>query len=224
LAFTVLLLAGGILAPSFSMRFFVWQFERNGTYAVLDMSETDLHYVARGTIDYLSLRRDSLADIRVTVGGAERYFYNYAEVCHMRDVWYLFRNGIYFTYIAGGMFVLTAVILLFTERNKFQRLFSSVMSMWRGFAVATLIVMAVLGSLIFINFDRAFIVFHEMFFIDNWMFSPADSLMINMLPTEFFMDISTVMLSAILISMAFVITAATILRKIISAKEVKNAG
>ena len=44
------------------------------------------------------------------------------------------------------------------------------------------------GALAALDFDRAFVAFHALFFPgkDNWLFDPAQDQIINILPQEFF--------------------------------------
>ena len=62
----------------------------------------------------------------------------------------------------------------------------------RAICVIWLLFLAAFSALmayVVTHFDTAFIRFHEIFFDnDLWMLDPAESLMINMLPEEFFYD------------------------------------
>ena len=52
-------------------------------------------------------------------------------------------------------------------------------------------IFAVLVGVIALNFDNAFVTFHLIFFDnDLWILDPAKSLLINIVPQEFFIDIS----------------------------------
>lgn len=58
------------------------------------------------------------------------------------------------------------------------------------------------GGLAALDFDRAFEVFHKLFFPgkDNWMFSSYEDPVIDMLPVEFFRNCAIVIFAIILIS------------------------
>lgn len=54
-------------------------------------------------------------------------------------------------------------------------------------AVLTLAVPAVLGAVLAVNFDRAFVLFHSIFFEgDSWLLDPREDAIINILPQSFF--------------------------------------
>ena len=58
---------------------------------------------------------------------------------------------------------------------------------WGGFTEIVLI-MTVLGAVIFADFDKAFILFHRLFFHDktNWLFEPSKDEIIRILPEIYF--------------------------------------
>jgi integral membrane protein (TIGR01906 family) len=70
---------------------------------------------------------------------------------------------------------------------------------------STLFVFAVIGALIALDFDRAFVIFHSIFFPgkDNWLFDFDQDEIINVLPQDFFMRCAVLIgASVILISLA----------------------
>ena len=73
---------------------------------------------------------------------------------------------------------------------------------------STLGFFALLGGLCSINFDKAFTVFHALFFPgkDNWMFDAREDQIILAMPQEFFMNCAILIASSIiLISIGFII-------------------
>ena len=82
------------------------------------------------------------------------------------------------------------------------------------FAVAVILV-----GLVSIDFDKAFVIFHKIFFPgkDNWLFDPDEDQILQILPQEFFMH------SAILIaSSIIVITTSIIVTQLIKRKKAKK--
>lgn len=72
----------------------------------------------------------------------------------------------------------------------------------------TLIFFALLGALCALNFDKAFEIFHAIFFPgkDNWRFNPYRDEIILAMPQEFFMSCAILIASSIiLISIGFII-------------------
>lgn len=74
--------------------------------------------------------------------------------------------------------------------------------------VASIVIPALLGMIIAVDFDRAFVVFHKIFFPgkDNWMFDPFTDEIINVLPEEFFMNCAILIgASVILLGIAAIV-------------------
>ncbi len=61
---------------------------------------------------------------------------------------------------------------------------------------------SVVGVLAALDFDKAFVVFHKLFFPgkENWLFNPRTDPIINMLPAEFFRNCAILILPVILLS------------------------
>lgn len=60
------------------------------------------------------------------------------------------------------------------------------------------------GALAALDFNRAFVVFHALFFPgkDNWLFDPAEDPIINILPQEFFRDCALLILALLVLGCA----------------------
>lgn len=69
---------------------------------------------------------------------------------------------------------------------------------WAGITV--LVLFGVVGGLGSIDFDRTFVVFHQLFFPGktNWLFDPAVDQVINILPEQFFMNCAILIVVLIL--------------------------
>lgn len=69
--------------------------------------------------------------------------------------------------------------------------------------------LAIAGVLAALDFDRAFTVFHSIFFPgkDNWLFDPATDPVILILPEEFFRSCAILILAAVLLCCAALIIA-----------------
>lgn len=72
----------------------------------------------------------------------------------------------------------------------------------------------VLGLPIVFNFDRSFVLFHELLFDnDYWIFDPSLDPVINILPAEFFMHAGIMILSLILLASIFIYIVYRFLKK-----------
>lgn len=76
---------------------------------------------------------------------------------------------------------------------------------WAGSLLAACF--AVIAALAASDFDRAFVVFHALFFPgkDNWIFDPAQDAIINILPQEFFQNCAVLIVAVLLIACAALI-------------------
>ena len=63
------------------------------------------------------------------------------------------------------------------------------------------------GALAALDFNRAFVVFHVLFFPgkDNWLFDPAEDPIINILPQEFFRNCALLILALLVLGCAALI-------------------
>ena len=70
---------------------------------------------------------------------------------------------------------------------------------WAGTGLAA--VFLVVGGLAALDFDRAFVIFHSLFFPgkDNWLFDPTEDQIINILPQTFFMNCAILILVLLLL-------------------------
>lgn len=85
---------------------------------------------------------------------------------------------------------------------------------WSG--VSTLGIFALIAGVAAIDFDKAFEVFHTIFFPgkDNWLFNPRTDEIINVMPQEFFMNCAILIVSSIiLICVALIVTGILTRRK-----------
>ncbi|HEX3023351.1 MAG TPA: TIGR01906 family membrane protein [Lachnospiraceae bacterium] len=73
-----------------------------------------------------------------------------------------------------------AIILIKRKRKDYSYLLTS--------SITVIVLPVIVGLSIALNFDKAFIVFHKIFFRnDDWLFNPDTDPIITLLPQEFFM-------------------------------------
>jgi integral membrane protein (TIGR01906 family) len=111
-------------------------------------------------------------------------FYNEKEKMHLKEVKTLLGKLSLIFYISFISFLL--ILVYFIYKKKYNLIFNS-------FFIASLsaIIIILISLLIFVNFDKFFIKFHEIFFSnDLWLLNPEKDNLINMFPLQFFYDIT----------------------------------
>jgi integral membrane protein (TIGR01906 family) len=150
----------------------------------LEMEMKDVMYVTEEMMDYLrGNRRDLVVD--TVVAEEEREFFNEREKAHMVDVRNLFVGGLWIRRIALVLFLLSVVVMIKTKVEWKRLLPKSFLIGLGAFAGVTTGV----GLLVMSDFNKYFLMFHEMLFDnDLWLLDPRTDLLIRMLPEGFFLD------------------------------------
>lgn len=117
---------------------------------------------------------------------------------HFADVRKLFLMDLWALAVSA---VLLIAVTILRRKNK-TRLAGHTPGFWG--AVGLGVSFAVVGSLAALNFDKAFVIFHKIFFPgkDNWLFDPWEDQIIQVLPEAFFRNCAIFILALILISCA----------------------
>ncbi|MBR4017013.1 MAG: TIGR01906 family membrane protein [Oscillospiraceae bacterium] len=115
---------------------------------------------------------------------------------HFADVRKLFLLDLWV--LAGSVPLLA--LSLFAGRRKQIRLAGHTSGFWSATGLAATFL--VVGGLVSINFEKAFEVFHTLFFPgkDNWLFDSATDPIILMLPAEFFRNCAILIFACILLA------------------------
>ncbi len=117
--------------------------------------------------------------------------------------------------------VLLAVLLVFARWKQLRpaRLLKRGPTFWAGAGLGA--VFLIVGGLAATDFDRAFVVFHTLFFPgkDNWIFDPDVDEIINILPERFFMDCAILILAVLVAGCAVLIAADLLLARRARKKE-----
>ena len=181
-----LILFAGIQLPAFGMWFYRWQYGVNETYAAVNMEPEDLHEVTLHMIRYMQGREPDL-QIMTTVAGEQRYFFSEIEIRHMVDVYDLFAIGLSLQNMLILLFLMSLCLFLFHGQGHFRTLFKSS----QIGALGVFASLALLIGIIAVNWHHAFVVFHEIFFDnDYWILDPSVDLLINIVPYAFFITTS----------------------------------
>lgn len=114
---------------------------------------------------------------------------------HFADVRKLFILDL--AVLAGAVLVLIPLLVL--GRKKALRLGGHTPGFWSSVGLGATFL--VVGGLAALDFERAFVIFHQLFFPgkDNWIFDYRTDPIIAMLPEEFFRNCAILILAGILI-------------------------
>jgi len=183
---------------SLDKNFYLNEYEKHNISAVTRISTEDLEKITVKVIDYLKDNEDNL-NIQVPINGKMEEVFGEREKLHMIDVKVLFQNG----YIIRNIsLVLCGVAIVYLIAKSKKDLFRSLIS---AGAVSFLFVLS-LFLMIQIDFNKYFTHFHEIFFTnDLWLLNPETDVLIQMLPLEFFINISVSVIGTFLAVMISVV-------------------
>lgn len=146
----------------------------------------DLDVVMKETLSYLRGNRKDL-HIKVPISGEVRTFYQEDEMAHLADVRKMFILAIRLR-IAALMGCLLIISELVVYERGYIRTYLS-----RGYLFSCgliLLLSLILGGLAATDFNKYFIIFHQIFFRQgNWQFDPRLSRMICIMPEALFADL-----------------------------------
>ncbi|MDO4546424.1 MAG: TIGR01906 family membrane protein [Bacillota bacterium] len=112
-----------------------------------------------------------------------------------------------FQYLCMGSFLIGLVLVIFQLRRRRY-------GFLKVTAALSVLLPVALGLLIALNWERAFVLFHEVFFDnDYWIFDAATDPVITILPDEFFMHCAVMILACILAGSLLCLLAARLLGK-----------
>lgn len=164
--------------------YFEKEYAKYNVTEAVSMTMEDLLDVTDQMMAYL---KGSRADLHVetTMGGIHREFFSAREIAHMEDVQGLFLGALSIRRGCLMIMALCLVILMLLKiswNNTFPR---SVLIGSGLFFIGS----AVIAGIISTDFTRYFILFHHIFFKnDFWMLDPATDMLINIVPEGFFRD------------------------------------
>ncbi len=116
---------------------------------------------------------------------------------HFADVRVLFLFDLKVLAVAAAVLILVLIAARAAHRTS-GTLANYGATFWAGTGLAA--VFLIIGALAATDFDRAFVLFHALFFPgkDNWLFDPAKDEIINILPQEFFRNCALLILAILL--------------------------
>lgn len=171
---------------TFNIDFYLSTYEKNKVQETTGMDMEDLKRVTIKLMDYLKDREKDL-NIQAHIHGENREVFGEREKLHMIDVKFLFLQA--FSLRRWGLYFIAAaaVGMFFLSNSPKKEIYKSLL--WSG--LVPLILAVILLILMQIDFNKYFTHFHEIFFDnDLWQLDPDKEVLIQMVPLEFFTEIS----------------------------------
>lgn len=131
---------------------------------------------------------------------------------HFTDVRALFLLNLKALAISAVILVVILVVMRLAAWHPY-RLLGRGPTFWAGTGLAG--VFLIIGALAATDFDKAFEIFHAMFFPGktNWIFDPREDEIINILPQDFFMHCAILILCILILGCIVLITADFVKKK-----------
>lgn len=125
---------------------------------------------------------------------------------HFTDVRVLFLLDLNALAFSAVLLIAVLIAMRFTAWRP-RRLLGRGPAFWAGAGLG--IVFLIVGGLASLDFDRAFVIFHTLFFPgkDNWLFDPRTDEIINILPQAFFMNCAILILVILILGCVILIAA-----------------
>ena len=178
----ILTLFLALVPPALNTSFYHEQFVVNNSYERANTNPQALNDLINHTLDYTYGLIDNFQYTLTLVDGSTRLAFNQREIDHMLDVQNLFIGGRILTGISLLMLLLIGGYFLVSPKS-FKRDYFKII---RNTIVFILLAAALILGFAALDFNRAFTIFHEIFFTnDLWILSSTDMLII-MLPEALF--------------------------------------
>lgn len=161
--------------------YYVNRFEALEVRKTIGIDKFDLTRVVSELIDFMDDGTGDL-NLEVDINGTPTPYFNPKEIHHMEDIYWLFFHGRRILFGIQILMLLGIVYLYLSKLNGLAYL-SAI-----KIAVKTAILgIGSLGLLGLMDFDWAFVKFHEIFFNnDLWLLDPRTDRLIQLMPLPFF--------------------------------------
>lgn len=196
---TIYYLCGGLIffiillmsIEFYSLNSFLYlnQYEKNDVYQNITYSREDVKSMTYNLINYLK------TDIELEY----KDVFSDKEKRHMKDVKYMFEKGI----LIKRLSIIIIGSVIYINRKDIE----NILKCFNKSILITCVVFTLLCSIVSLNYYKYFTIFHKMFFNnDDWLLSPKESVIINLLPLEFFKSISIYIFITTMIGSCIVIS------------------
>ena len=183
------------------LRLYSFGFNKFDIQGRTGISNEELMSAARQIRNYFN-NQEEILNVTVEIAGVVRNIYNPKEIAHMRDVRGLIQGVYRFQEITSLYIAILIIVGILARRS----------TVWRRVARAcvyggiwTLVLIALIAILSFVDFGGLFLAFHLVSFSnDLWLLDPSRDMLIRMFPQGFFMD------ATMLIALATIVEALVI--------------
>ncbi|SHH12767.1 TIGR01906 family membrane protein [Tepidibacter thalassicus] len=184
---------------SFNNSFYFFEYNKNNIYKNVKYNKEDIKNITYNLTNYLKSYERNL-DYKEVFGSK--------EMKHMKDVKKLFDIGLTVKTIVTAI---TSAIIIVSLKDYKNLIYFTNKSL-----IVINIFFLFICSLISLNYYNSFTLFHKIFFDnDLWLLNPKESIIINLLPLEFFKDISMyIFITNLIINLIVIITFTYISKKI----------
>jgi integral membrane protein (TIGR01906 family) len=197
----ILTLFVALVPPALNSSFYHDQFVINNSYERANTTPQALNDLIDHTLAYTYGVIDSFQYNLSLIDGSTRLAFNQREIDHMLDVQNLFIGGRILTGVSLLMLLLIGGYFL-TKPKAFKRNYFKTM---RNTILLILLAAALVLGFAALDFNRAFTIFHEIFFTnDLWILSSTDMLII-MLPEVLFFRLAVRIFTGLIAYLAIII-------------------
>ena len=189
----LVILTGAIALPILCRPFFYMHIKPMNLGAMVGLTEEGVKTAYNEMMDYCTGVSNTFS--------AGQLPFSQEGASHFADVQKLFVLDLRVLAVSG---VLLLTLLLW-QRKKPVRLLGHTPGFWGAICLG--VSFLVIGGLAALDFGRAFVIFHKLFFPgkDNWLFDSRKDPIINMLPAEFFRNCAVLILVSILLACGILI-------------------
>ena len=160
-------------------------FQRYHVAARSGVTDADLLDIGADLRRYFNSGVEPLA-VRAPIYGVEQAVFNAREIAHMHDVKRLVR-GVYWVAVGSALWILVTIAAHIGLRRDAWPVASARLAVWGG--IATLAAVFAVGLAAVANFERLFLLFHQLSFAnDLWILDPRTDYLLILFPAGFWFD------------------------------------
>ena len=170
----------------FDLSFFDAEYRKLDSARAIGIGHTDLMSATEQLLDFTRGKVDSL-DVKAEINGHTVSVFNEREIEHMEDVRDLYKNTMLVRNLGALLCAVLFAVSIFIWRKERLRRLS------KCFFAGGLIIALLVGALALwagLDFNSFWETFHRVLFAnDLWQLDPSTSVLINMVPAQFFYDL-----------------------------------